>query len=75
MFPEYRDLISKLKHKDHHFDRLFEKHNDLDQQIKNMESHIDPGSELEIEKMKKEKLQLKDEIYQILLKTSEQQVS
>ena len=70
MFPEYRDLITQLKHKDHHFDRLFDKHNDLDQQIKNMESHIDPGTELEIERLKKEKLHIKDQIFTILQKAA-----
>ncbi len=66
---------SKLKNNDHHFDRLFEKHNELDQHIKNMESHIDPGTEMEVEKLKKEKLQLKDDIFQILRKASEQEAS
>ncbi len=75
MFPEYRDLITKLKHKDHHFDKLFEKHSELDQYIQKMESHIDPGTEMKVEKLKKEKLQLKDEIYQILRKASEQRAS
>ena len=39
MFPEYRELITRLKTTDHHFTRLFDKHNELDQKIKNMESH------------------------------------
>ncbi|MFM1827664.1 MAG: hypothetical protein RLY67_1045, partial [Pseudomonadota bacterium] len=30
MFPEYRDLITKLKTSDHHFTRLFDQHNRLD---------------------------------------------
>ena len=38
MFPEFRDLITKLKNKDAYFDRLFEKHNALDREIKNKES-------------------------------------
>ena len=33
MFPEYRDLISKLKQEDAHFARLFEEHNELDDKI------------------------------------------
>jgi uncharacterized protein len=70
MFPEYRDLISKLKTTDHHFTRLFDKHNELDQQIKNMENHISPGTEAEIETLKKEKLHLKDQLYAILKKAS-----
>ena len=34
MFPEYRDLISKLKQEDSHFARLFDEHNELDDKIK-----------------------------------------
>jgi uncharacterized protein YdcH (DUF465 family) len=70
MFPEYRDLISQLKTSDHHFQRLFDKHNDLDQKIKNMESHIEPGTPENIEQLKKEKLHLKDQLYQILVKAA-----
>lgn len=70
MFPEYRDLITRLKGHDHHFTRLFDKHNELDQQIKNMESHIQPGTQLEIETLKKEKLALKDELYGLLKKAA-----
>jgi uncharacterized protein YdcH (DUF465 family) len=70
MFPEYRDLITKLKTTDHHFTRLFDRHNTLDQKIKNMESHITPGTHEEIEVMKKEKLMLKDQLYAILKKAS-----
>jgi uncharacterized protein len=63
MFPEYRDLITRLKGHDLHFTRLFEKHNEFDQLIKNMEAHIEPGSQLEIERLKKEKLAIKDQLY------------
>lgn len=63
MFPEYRDLISRLKGHDIHFTRLFDKHNDLDQVIKNKESGQDPSSHAEIEQLKKEKLHLKDQIF------------
>ena len=70
MFPEYRDLISKLKTSDHHFTRLFDQHNDLDQRIKNMENHIALGTHEEIEVLKKEKLMLKDQLYAILKKAS-----
>lgn len=70
MFPEYRDLISRLKTTDHHFQHLFDKHNDLDQKIKNMENHILPGTHEEIETLKKEKLHLKDQLYVILRKAA-----
>ena len=63
MFPEFRDLISKLKTEDAHFARLFDKHNELDQRIKNIESNIELGTPTEVEDLKKEKLHLKDELY------------
>ncbi|MCK6424998.1 MAG: YdcH family protein [Burkholderiaceae bacterium] len=70
MFPEYRDLITQLKTSDHHFLHLFDKHNELDQKIKNMEAHIEHGTHEEIEILKKEKLHLKDQLYAILRKAS-----
>jgi uncharacterized protein YdcH (DUF465 family) len=68
MFPEYRDLITQLKTTDRHFLNLFDKHNELDQKIKNMEAHIEPSTPVEIEVLKKEKLALKDELYNLLRK-------
>lgn len=70
MFPEYRELISQLKTSNRHFQNLFEKHNALDQKIKNMESRLEFGTPDEIEVLKKKKLALKDEIYDLLQKTS-----
>ncbi len=66
MFPEYRDLITQLKTTDRHFLNVFDKHNELDQKIKNMEAHIEHATLLEIESLKKEKLALKDELYNML---------
>ncbi|QIM65735.1 YdcH family protein [Frederiksenia canicola] len=71
MFPEFRDLITKLKTEDAHFARLFDKHNDLDQKIKNMEANIELATPTEVEVLKKEKLHIKDELYSILKKYSE----
>ena len=73
MFPEYRDLISKLKTEDARFERLFDKHNELDQQIKNMEARIVSASNEEIDTLKKVKLALKDELFQIVRKASASQ--
>ena len=70
MFHEYRDLITELKTSDRYFQNLFEKHNTLDQKIKNMEASISPGTHDEIETLKKEKLQIKDQLYTILKKAA-----
>ncbi len=75
MFPEYRELITSLKGNDHHFTRLFDKHNELDQKIKNMEAGIEMATNPEIEALKREKLQLKDELYAILKKASDEKAS
>ncbi len=70
MFHEYRDLITELKTSDRYFQNLFEKHNTLDQKIKNMEAHMEPGTPDEIEVLKKKKLAIKDELYTLLQKIS-----
>lgn len=70
MFPEYRELITKLKTSDRHFSHLFDKHNALDEKIIKMEDHKEPSTPEEIENLKKEKLLFKDQIYAILKKAS-----
>lgn len=65
MFHEHRELITELKQKDAHFHRLFDKHNDLDEEItKLIQAHAD---DVIIETKKKEKLKIKDEVYNIII--------
>ena len=71
MFPEFRDQITQLKTTDGHFARLFDQHNALDQQIQRMQSRTDPGTPVQIELLKKEKLQIKDQIHAILKKAAQ----
>jgi len=65
MLEEYRDIISKLKQENSHFAKQFEKHNELDDKIDN---HAKNLTDAEIEKLKKEKLAIKDWIYSEVLK-------
>ncbi len=67
MLHEEREIISKLKKENKHFARIFDKHNVLDTQIAEAEKtgHF---TDLEVEKLKKEKLLLKDEIYSMIVK-------
>ncbi|MCF1427424.1 MAG: YdcH family protein [Shewanella sp.] len=67
MFPEYRGLITDLKNKDHHFQNLFDKHNELDEKIAELEKHPAEFSG-ELHSMKQERLALKDELFKILQK-------
>ena len=68
MFHEYREIVTELKTTDTHFKKVFNAHNELHDKLDRAEdggvNHIDP---LEIEKMKKEKLKLKDEAYAMIM--------
>lgn len=71
MFPEYRDQITQLMTQNPHFVRLFERHAALDQQVQRMASHNESSTSEQMERLKKEKLQLKDEIYALLKKATQ----
>lgn len=68
MFPEYRDLITKLKTTDAHFTRKFDEHNQLDEEIKQLETHNSSDTTPEVKVLKAKKLHLKEEIFDILKK-------
>ena len=68
MLHEYRDIISKLKVENAHFAKIFEKHNELDKIVTDVEEGREHMDDLELEKLKKEKLSLKDEAYQMIMK-------
>ena len=72
MFPEYRDLITKLKQEDAHFARLFDEHNELDDKITGLiNNEVTAVSAAdEIEDLKVKKLALKDQLFEILKKAS-----
>ncbi len=67
MLHEYRDIISEIKTKNAHFAKIFERHNELDKKI----SDVDAGREFmdaaELDTLKKEKLKLKDEAYAMIM--------
>lgn len=67
MLHEYREEISALKQENAHFAKIFEKHNELDQQIDNVEAGREHMEQLELETLKKEKLKLKDEAYTMIM--------
>ena len=64
MFHEYREVVSKLKVENAHFEKIFEKHNELDDKLEKDGAHME---QYELEKMKKEKLHLKDEAYNMIM--------
>ena len=67
MLHEYRDEIHDLKMSNAHFAKIFEKHNELDKQVEDAEAGRTLLTDVELEVLKKEKLLLKDEAYQMIL--------
>ena len=66
MFPEYRNLISKLRQEDSRFAKVFEEHNALDHEIIRLEQDPVTSGLEEIETLKLKKLKLKEELYDML---------
>ncbi|MCD6653934.1 MAG: YdcH family protein [Sulfurovum sp.] len=73
MLHEYRDEISHLKQENAHFAKIFEKHNELDQKAKDADEGRLALTDMELETIKKEKLRLKDEAYQMILEYKKSQ--
>ncbi len=65
MFHEERELITKLKGANARFTSLFDKHNELDEKIAQMQKD-NIYNDAEVDTLKREKLRLKDEIYAFL---------
>lgn len=67
MLHEYREEISELKQKNAHFAKIFERHNELDDKITEAEAGRSHVEHFDLEKMKKEKLRLKDEAFAMIM--------
>lgn len=64
--PEFESVLESLKANDPGFTALVEKHDLIDDEIRQLEERQLPISDEEIEKMKFQRTALKDQIYQIL---------
>lgn len=65
-FPGFADRIQTLKTGNNHFARLYDEYGTLDHRIVKAEEGIAPMEDLALESLKKERLKLKDQLYQIL---------
>ncbi len=66
-FPELRDAIDTLKAESGFFAALFARYNRLTGKVEDLEEHDMPVADFTFEDMKKARLKLKDEIYQLLM--------
>ncbi len=64
-FPQ--ELIKKIRQENPHFDKLIERHEELKKIVKDVEEGREHMEDAELEKLKLEKLKLKDEAYAIVM--------
>ena len=67
-FPQHLDKMHQLKQADPHFAKLFAEYDADDHAIKKYELGAAVISDEALEVLKKQRLNIKDQIYQILLK-------
>ncbi|MDX2368081.1 MAG: DUF465 domain-containing protein [Colwellia sp.] len=67
-FPEFNDEIHHLKMNDNYFARLFTEYHETDQEVHRIEQGVENTSDEYIEKRKKQRLKLKDELFVMLKK-------
>lgn len=65
-FPEWKEKIHDLKLTNHHFKKLFEEYEKLNWEILRIERNEVGASDAYLEDLKKKRLVVKDELYNIL---------
>ena len=65
-FPDHKDDIHRLKMENHYFQNLMDKYEELDKEIFRIEDGSEPTEDLIVEQLKKRRLALKDELFQLI---------
>lgn len=65
-FPDAAETIHRLKTSDHHFARLAERYHQLNREIHRIDSGLEAASDERWEDLRKERVRLKDEIFEML---------
>lgn len=66
-FPEHRERIHHLKTSNAHFAKLFDEYHISTKAVEHLENTGVPVSDLDFENQKKRRVQLKDQLYAILV--------
>ena len=65
-FPDHRDTIHRLKLENAHFQKLMEKYERVDKEVFRFEEGIETPEDAVLNEAKKQRLELKDEIFAML---------
>lgn len=70
-FPAEAERISVLKQTDHHFARLVDDYHEVNRAVHRAETNVEPTDGLHEATLRKQRLALKDEIWQMLSKKTD----
>ncbi len=65
-FPEYEQKIHQLKSDNEHFKKLLEEYEEIDKEIYRIEEGIETPEDDYTEELKKKRLSLKDQLFEML---------
>ena len=65
-FPEHAAKISDLKQSDAHFAKISDAYHDVNRAIHRAETDVEPTDDVHMQKMRKERMSLKDQIWSML---------
>lgn len=66
-FPEHYERIHKLKIENAHFAKMFDQYHDLNREVRRIEEGVENTSDEYLEDLKKKRLLLKDQLYEMIL--------
>ena len=69
-FPSAADKIHALKARDQHFAKLADAYHELNRAVHRMETGVEPVADQTLEAIKKRRVDLKDQIAQILARAA-----
>jgi len=69
-FPELRAQIHELKTSDNHFAKLFAEYDEVEHTVHRIEAGAEAASDDRLEELKKQRLNLKDEMFSLLKKAA-----
>lgn len=64
--PEFKEKIHQLKLEDNHFSKLFDEYHKVNSDVLRLEAEDIPVTDEAFESLKKQRLNLKDKLYNIL---------
>jgi len=68
-FPDHQHTIRHLKMNDNHFAKLFDEYHELESEVHHIEKNDEPVADEYLDSLKKRRVHLKDQLFNLVLKT------